>query len=300
MSDINNETPVPGDQTVNTDRAFRFRGLRTARDAGASGGCDFPEPILTLETNTPNGLAQPDPIGVWVFASTDSHTQREQGNLVNDNGEYVLGRDDEDWNGLELHGATMNADGLHVARNQYATVTMKNGSGTLQDKTLVVWVEIHGTEDTANGSPVRLSGSAFTVESGDGAAFDGVAYREGSSEGWSVDGNDNTRTQPSTGYPTGWTDAQKNAVGTLVRLAAIYKQTSSSPDTVTLYQGEQKISHHEIQPYNFDKANLRLVFGKRSGSSDPDAFIKGTIKGAVLYDRAVPLAELPSWDSSQE
>lgn len=300
MSNIDNETLAPEAQTINTDGTFRFRGLRTARDAGASGGPDFPRMHFKNETNNPTSSAQPDPIGVWDFTSTDTLTQRQQGNLLNVDGSYVIGQDDEDWKTLELHEATIDEQGLRVARDQYASVTMKNGSGTLRDKTLVVWVQIHDTEETVDGSSERLSGSAFTVESGDGAVFDGLVYREGSSEGWSVAGNDNTRTQPSTGYPTGWTDAQKNAVGTLVRLVAIYKQTGPSSHTVTLYQGDQKISHHEIQPCNFDKANMQLVFGKRSGSNEPDAFIKGTIKGAVLYDRAVALAELPSWDSSQE
>ncbi|MEM9456857.1 MAG: hypothetical protein AAGF11_21950 [Myxococcota bacterium] len=300
MSDINDETPVSGDQAVNPEGAFRFRGLGTARDAGASGGSDFPTLQFRPNTNTPTNSAQSYPIGVWDFTCTNTLTQRQQGNLVNVDGSYVVGRDDEDWNGLALHGATMNADGLHVARNQHASVTLSNGSGTLRDKTLVVWVQIHDTEETIYGSSVRLSGSAISMESGDGAVFDGLVYREGSSEGWSVNGNDNARTQPSTGYPAGWTDDQKNAVGTLVRLVAVYKQTSSSQDTVTLYQGDQhngnqKISHHEIPSCNFDKANLRLVFGKRSGSSTSDAFIKGTIKAALLYDRAVALDELPSW-----
>lgn len=146
----------------------------------------------------------------------------------------------------------------------------------LTDKTLVVWVELAGTD--------QRGGSALTLDDELGH-FDGIVFGERIPRKWMAGSDSFRRTEEKQELNPDETAGP----GELIQIAIIYKGEHIS----ILRNGKPYAGYDIIQPQAFGR-NCMVLFGKRHEEMQGDGYLQGKITDARIYDRALMAEEISS------
>jgi len=150
------------------------------------------------------------------------------------------------------------------------------------DKTLVSWVRLANT--------TQQGGSALTIQRGD--LFDAIVFGERAAGKWMAGSNFFARTQG---------DQQANAVEkaddkTLVQMAIVYKGNQ-----ISLYRNGEPYASYEAR--NIDLLSFKdnmAVFGLRHVGAGTGHTLRGSIRDARVYDRALTAEEIKALEPRKE
>lgn len=148
----------------------------------------------------------------------------------------------------------------------------------LGEKTLEAWVTI-ATLD-------QRGGGILTIEMPDGRFFDALVYGERQPKRWMVGSEFHRRTLDLNG------PEETASPNDLVHIAAVYR----ADRTIQFFRngqpyGDAYVPKDEFGRFNTFPAGSRILIGKRH-TGGGNAFFKGTVDEARIYDRALTVAEV--------
>ncbi len=176
--------------------------------------------------------------------------------------------------GEPIAGARLNTEGLVVDGESY--VQSEPLGFDLADKTLEAWVRLDGLE--------QRGGGVISVQTKDGATFDAIVYAEREPRRWMAGSEGFRRTESLQG------SEETEAAEDFVHVALVYRQDGA----IIGYRNGQPYG----QPYKsqglmqFKAGETVVVFGMRHSPPGSNKMLRGTIRRASLYDRALSADEI--------
>jgi hypothetical protein len=200
-----------------------------------------------------------DPLAVWTF---DQDAGDSRGGLHG-----------------ELQGGAVVRDGRLILDGKGSFLRTPPLAAGLTEKTLEAWVTVADRE--------QRGGGVFTVESGDGAAFDSIVFAEGSPRRWIAGSEFAVRSRDTGGAE------EAAAADALVHLAIVYR----ADHRIEIYRNGEPYgaaytpAGDAAKLRTFDAGSARVLLGMRhTGGGSP--FFHGEIEEARLYDRALAAEEI--------
>jgi hypothetical protein len=150
----------------------------------------------------------------------------------------------------------------------------------LREKTLEAWVALDNLD--------QRGGGVLTVETTDGSVFDAIVYGERQHKKWIAGSNFFLRTRDITGAVE-----ESAKAGELVHVAIVYRRDSS----IAVYRngdpyGEPVVAEGDAAKAVAFRANQTHVLMGLRHTGGGNAFLKGEIEEARLYDRALSADEV--------
>ena len=146
----------------------------------------------------------------------------------------------------------------------------------LADKTLVAWVQVDDLD--------QRGGSLLTVEHADGQQFDAIVFGERAARRWMPGSNNFRRTPPR---QNDWQE-EKADPDTVIQMALVFDGNDA-----TLYRnGTPYVKYGITQPVEFPSGSSLLIGIRHTQASRHNAFFRGRVLDARLYDRALSAKQL--------
>ncbi len=179
----------------------------------------------------------------------------------------------------KLKGGANIARGRLILDGKQAYVETEPLSVELREKTLEAWVAL--------GDLNQRGGGVVSVETRDGAVFDAIVYGERQPRRWIAGSNGFVRTRDLAGAME--ETAKPNQ---LVHLAIVYRADNS----IAVYRNGIRYGATGVGPENAKWVSFRakeshVLFGMRHAGGG-NAFLKGEIEEARLYDKALTADEV--------
>jgi hypothetical protein len=204
------------------------------------------------KNNLPPG---PEPISVWEFDDL---------------------RDSKGGLPITLHGSATIREGALLVDGKEAYAATMPIEAPIREKTLQVWVQLHDLN--------QRGGAGISLQSLNGVSFDSVVFGEQNAGQWMAGSEGFQRTQSFNG------PIETEARSRPVRIAITY-----APDgTVTAYRDGKPYgrSYRAQGPIAFAAGEAQLVFGLRHSPASGNRLLRGSIRRAELYDRALTAKEV--------
>jgi hypothetical protein len=199
---------------------------------------------------------QPAPIAAWDFAD----------GLVARDGKLV-GR---------AFGKARVADGALVLDGVDSYVATPPLACAIGSKTLAAWVQLDNL--------TQQGGGVISLQDLDGNVFDAIVFAERQPRRWVAGSNGFARSDDFE------VADEAEAADRFVHIALVY----AADGTVSAYRDGAPYGapYRRDGPVAFAAGNAQLLFGNRHGGGGGNRMLKGRIRGAALYDRALTAAEV--------
>ena len=200
----------------------------------------------------------PQPTARWAF---DDNLRDSIGNLHAE----LQGRKD---------GAALQGGGLILDGKRYAVTPALDKP--IAAKTLEAWIQL----DTLD----QRGGGALSLETPDGAVFDGLVFGEQEPRRWMSGSDFFRRTKPAGG------ENESAATERPVHVAITY----TADGAITLYRdGKAYGAPYKTEgPVKFDAGKSRILFGLRHSPANDGKLLRGKVLEARFYDRALSAEEV--------
>ncbi len=206
-------------------------------------------------TSASKFAATPQPLAAWNF---DGTREDSQGPL----------------HAAAEQGAGVLEGGLRVDGTGFArTLPVRQN---IREKTLEAWVRLDNLS--------QRGGAAISLQSRDGATFDAIVFGERKPGRWMAGSNGFTRTKPFGG------EVEHEAIDRPVHFAITY----DGDGTITGYRDGQPYGHayQAPPPPTYRQGESELLFGLRHAPPGEGRMLRGWIRAARLYDRALSAEEV--------
>jgi mono/diheme cytochrome c family protein len=212
----------------------------------------------------PPTVVAPLPAVAWRFAESGSNSLAKLG------GEFR--------GGAKIEGGRLILNGVDGA---FESTPL---SLDIREKTLVARLTLSGLD--------QRGGGVIGLQNKDGTVFDAIVYGEREPRRWMAGANFYLRTRDLAGPD------ENSAPGQSIHVAIVYRADNS----IALYRngkiyGESYTPDHPLE--TFKAGSTRVLLGQRH-TGGGNAFLKGAIIEAALYDRALSPAEIQQLASSPE
>lgn len=205
----------------------------------------------------PTGVTRtPQPLASWDF---DSDTRDSFGTLHGN-----------------LKGQARIENGSLVVSGTDAWMETPPLPNSVTEKTLEAWIQL--------GTIEQSGGAAISLQTLDGAVFDGIVFAEREPRRWMAGSNGFVRTAPFGGME------ETEATARCVHVAIVY----SADGTIRGYRDGQPYG----QPYRpgdvqkYESGKSQLIFGLRHSPPGGNRFLNARIDRASFYDRALTTDEV--------
>lgn len=206
-------------------------------------------------------------LGQWVFDGSESSLQDKIGK----------------WGDIELKGAKLNADGLHLTQSGWARARGYKGP-EIATKTLIAWVKI---DDLTNPSP---AGSPLSIDAINEDKFDAIVFGERVPYRWMAGSSFFRRTN---------TDKQLNnpetrQTGKMVKIAITYEPVDNNQVKISIYKDDQlAVSYNKGKLATWEEGNVEVIFGPRHTlGNQRRGFMNATILKAEIHNVALTADQL--------
>lgn len=154
--------------------------------------------------------------------------------------------------------------------------TQRANTKPLTDKTLVAWVQVDDLD--------QRGGSVLTVENGDSRQFDAIVFGERVARRW-MPGSDSFRRTPP--RQNDWQEENADP-DTVIQMALVFEGNDA-----TLYRDGLPYAEYGItQPVEFASGSSLLIGLRHTQAARHNAFFRGRVLDARLYDRALSAKQL--------
>ncbi|MCB9763802.1 MAG: hypothetical protein H6739_28795 [Alphaproteobacteria bacterium] len=203
-------------------------------------------------------------IGEWTFTAANGNIERTG-----------------TWGDLELLGATLDSEGLHLSQGSYARARGYTGAD-IREKTLVAWVKLN---TIANKRP---SGAVMSVDAVSKDQFDAIVFGEVADNTW-MPGSSFFRRSPVSGGRLTLPASPEATFGALIKVAVSYAEEGGQARVTLTRDGVTLFSYVQGALPTWAASDVEVLFGPRHtlSATDVRGFIDGVVVAAQLHDEAL-------------